>query len=237
MTDKIDLGELISTWNNRIEVVEVSGFRFDIEPLQKWFLDTVLPLPPAWQGAYNLKTRTAPRIPINESGKIGFGGWTVLGNTASYDSSWLPNGNLPAWNLNIPQDFSKATVRTEICTGPMAELIDRMQDFGIHISRARITITKPGIGLKYHTDSNYPGELIVRIQVPIISNPGVHFYSDTQRWSLDASGMVYLVNTNHMHKVENFGSDLRFNLIADVDVDQLPKGAIYRPLIGEPIPS
>lgn len=214
-------------------MVMLRGARYDLAPIREWFQDTVLPLPPAWQGAYDLKNRTAPKIPLAESGRIGFGGWTVIGPSDDYGSGWLPNGDLPAWNLNIPQDFTKATVRTNICTGPMARLIDDLESQGIHLSRARITITKPGIGLKFHTDSNHPGELIVRIQFPIISNPGVFFHSRTRRWNLVDDGQVYLVNTNHPHKVENDGERMRFNLIADVDVERMPEGDLYDVLQGE----
>jgi hypothetical protein len=193
----------------------------------------VLPLPPAWQQGYDLKTNSAKTIPIEESGKKGFGGWTVLGTDKSYTSAWLPNGHLPHWNLDIPQDFSKAIVKTEICTGVMEDFIDDLKDNGIVLSRARITITKPGIGLKYHTDSNHPGELIVRLQFPIMSNSGAFFHSETHRWNLLDTGEILLLNTNHLHKVENDGEELRFNLIADVDIDQLPDADIYETVEGE----
>jgi hypothetical protein len=228
--------DILQIWKDKIHVVRVKGLQYDIDSVRQWFKTSVLPLPPAWQQGYDIETNSAKTIPIEESGKKGFGGWTVIGTNKSYTSAWLPNGHLPHWNLDIPQDFSKATVRTDICTGAMAEFIDDLEKNGIFISRARITITKPGIGLKYHTDSNYPGELIVRLQFPIISNSNTFFHSETHRWNLKDSGGVYLLNTNHLHKVENDGDDIRFNLIADVDVDRLPDHDMYDLVEGEEFP-
>lgn len=226
--------ELLKLWSEDTTIVVVRGLQFDINKIRNWFKEKILPLPPAWQeGAYNLEKKIAPKIPISHSKNFRFGGWTVLGPSNTYDSGWFPNGYLPSSNLNIPMDFSDANIRTDVCTGPIAEFIDKLEETGIHLSRVRIAITKPGKGIAYHTDTNYPHELLVRIQFPIITNPSVYFHSKTQRWHLKDNGQVYIVNTNHLHKVDHTEGDLRFNMIGDIDISRLPDGDIYDLLPGE----
>lgn len=232
--------ELLEIWNKRIEVVLIKDLKFNIVPFKVWLNETLLPLPPAWSGAHDSWNggnsdpySDSPTIPIEKSGKLGFGGWSVLGPTDKYTSGWYPNGILNSYGRVAPADFTSANVKTDVCTGPMLSFVQTLEQNGIFLSRARVTITKPNQGIQWHNDSNYPGELIVRIQFPIESNKKHFFHSETQRWQLVDDGQVYMLNTNHQHKTVNDGHFIRFNLIADVDVSRLPNEDIYEILPGE----
>lgn len=219
--------DLLALWKTKLQVITYRNLKYDICKIQQWFKDTVLPHPPAWQGAYDFKTMTAPRIPIDESGDIIFGGWSLLGPTKDYWTGWLPNGNLPVYGTNLKVDFSKARIRTTLCTGIMNDIINDIESNGLKLYRARITVSKPNNILKWHADTTDPDDLIVRIQLPIIATDQVIFRSETENWIMPSDGTLFVINTNHMHQVENHGSDIRFNLIADVDISQMPNNDYY----------
>lgn len=219
--------ELLDLWKKKLQVITYRNLKYDIVQIQKWFHETILPHPPAWQGAYDFKTMTAPKIPINESGKIIFGGWSLLGPNKDYWTGWLPNGNLPVYGTNIKVDFSRATIRTELCTGIMNDIINDIELNGLKLSRARITVSKPGDVLKWHADTTNTEDILVRIQLPIIASTDTIFRSTLETWTMPSDGTLFIINTNHMHQVENNSSDIRFNLIADVDLSRMPPDDFY----------
>jgi hypothetical protein len=225
--------QLLEIWKERIHIVTYRNLQYDISKIQQWFKETILPLPAAWQDAYSFKTWTAGTYPYDTpDNRLTFGGWSMLGPSKDYKAGWIPDGYLPAWNINITRDFSKATIKTDICTGPMSDLLDDLKRNGLTLSRARITISKPGLPLKWHSDNPYnPDDIgqkpLIRLQFPIIANSNVFFYSEQNKWHIRPDGIPKLTNTNHMHKLENNGNEIRFNLIADVNLDQMPDDDFY----------
>lgn len=221
--------QLISSWREQITVWRWRRPPLDMTALRRWLDQTCLTRPPAWSGLHPAwqdssvhQDTAAGTRQIAHSGDLRFGGWCVLGPTSSYASGWYPNGALHSYGRDTPADFAHSTVRTEVCTGAMAETMDTLAQWGLQLSRARLTISKPGLGILWHTDSNTADELIVRIQLPMLTNPQHEFHSRTQRWHLPAQGSVFMLNTNWDHRTVNPGRDIRFNLIADIDLRSLP---------------
>ena len=189
-------------------IYEKLDLKIDIERLRRHLETAVLPLPPVMQG----KT---------------FGGWSVLSSDGSYTDGWLYGPQY--WEEvdgKLVFNFDKARAAgwkperayrkpTEICTGYLAEVIQKIEDAGLHPRRARISVLKADGKPRRHSDGQ-ADEYAVRLHIPIITNPGCVFACDEGNAHLPADGHGYLLAVNRMHQIFNWGDSDRFHLIMNV---------------------
>jgi hypothetical protein len=77
-----------------------------------------------------------------------------------------------------------------------------------------ITTVLPGDFVPPHTDM-HPLEWVVRVHVPITTNPYAQFQSEGVWTHMDV-GKAYLVNTEAPHAIRNFGPTPRVHLMFDI---------------------
>lgn len=181
---------------------------FDIERLQAHVREHVLPLPPVMAGKH-------------------FGGWSVLSSTGSYTDGWVGGHKIydpefmPGHSLQEKTErlglrpSSKYNQPTEICTGYLSDVMNRIKDLGLEPTRARLTILKAHGQSARHTDGA-PNEYCVRLHIPIFTNDACTFETDQESVHLSASGHAYLIRVNRMHQVFNRSEQDRIHLIMDV---------------------
>lgn len=201
-------------------IFEKWSVKFDVEKLQKHLRETILPLEATYQSP-------------------AFGGWSVLSSTGSHTDGWFQGHKLldPQYDHEkVREEFRKANVKksaeytlpTEICHGYLQEVIDVISSYQLQPHRARVVQLAAGKSSSWHRDSpddNYA----VRLHVPIQTNPGCFFETETEQAHLEADGSAYFLYVNRMHRVINNGSQHRYHLIMDVrDTTQVTKFHRYQ---------
>ena len=87
------------------------------------------------------------------------------------------------------------------------------------VRSARLLSLAPGSFIREHTDDALDYEDgLVRIHVPVQTNPGVEFYLAGERLLFE-EGAVYYVNVNLPHRVSNRGDCERIHLVVDAEVN------------------
>lgn len=213
--------DILDQWSKELSVYKVKNVKIDIERLKNEFETNILKNhDPAWQETYSLKKDIIRTAEIEKSKDYTFGGWSLMANGNSYKDGWKPDGYLPAYNLNLPtvnaDDFH---VKTDLCTGIFDEIADLLELLDFRPRRMRISISKPYNHIKWHLDSEDTSKLITRLHIPIITNDSVSFYTENERYHFPADGSLYIINTNHLHKVENF-KNVRFHILTDVTISR-----------------
>lgn len=220
--------ETLAQWLNQLTVSQWQHPAWCTRALRRWLDQQCLTRTPAWSGLHpswwrhSTEQEPAGTAEIAHSGRLRFGGWSVLSWDGDWRTGWYPDGELTALGRHTPADHQQCTQPTEICVGVMRDCLEEIASWGLHISRARVTISKPGQGILWHRDSSSAEQITARIQLPLLSNSDHEFHSETSRWHLASTGQLYVLNTNHLHRTVNGGRDVRFNLIADIDVHRLP---------------
>jgi len=108
----------------------------------------------------------------------------------------------------------------------MAPAIRRALDqFACPRNRIRLMRLNPGGHIRRHSDPLHTIDpLLVRLHVPIVSNPDVHFMVNDQRISMQP-GETWHVDVRFPHAVENRGRTARVHLVMDLvrngAIDQL----------------
>jgi len=189
------------------EIYQSLATDFDIEKLVKHLKSVVFPLDPQMQ---------APA----------FGGWSVLSSNQNYRDGWhrghvLINKDTRIEDLtkNLKQlgakPWSEYVYPTEICSGYLLEVIDSIKAKGFSPRRARIIKLCARSASAWHRDApdDFP---LVRLHVPIITNPECFFEIETGRCHLAADGNSYLIRVNRIHRVVNGGETDRYHLVMDV---------------------
>ena len=89
------------------------------------------------------------------------------------------------------------------------------------IQRVRLQSLGPGGVIAEHSDSllGFSAGLI-RIHIPVVTNPAVYFYIDGER-CLWQPGELWYGNFSRPHRGENRGDEIRRHLVVDVYVDDL----------------
>jgi len=137
-------------------VAERLDLGFDVEALRAHVLEHVVSLPAVWQ-------------------TNGYGGWSVLSHSGLYTDGWgqghvafRPDGSLDrAQLLTIRGGIYEQmhTTPTEICTGPIAAVIDRVRALGFQPYRARVALLKAGASTSRHRD-DVDGAYRIRLHIP-----------------------------------------------------------------------
>ena len=128
-------------------------------------------------------------------------------------SIWAPNGN-----LHEQRSFGGPYAKTlAALAGPY--FWDVATSFGARMSRVRLMRLKAGGRILRHSD---PLEDIahglVRLHVPVTTNPAVDFRVDDRRVSMQP-GEVWHIDVRFPHEVYNGGDDHRVHLVLDLQRD------------------
>ena len=189
------------------EIYHAIATNFDIEKLVEHLKSVVLPLDPQMQ---------APA----------FGGWSVLSSNRNYRDGWHRGHVLIKRDTRI-EDLTKNLEQlgakpcseyiypTEICSGYLLEVIDSIKARGFSPRRARIIKLCARSSSAWHRDAP-DGFPLVRLHVPIITNPECFFEIEGDRCHLAADGSSYLIRVNRVHRVVNGGDSDRYHLVMDV---------------------
>lgn len=197
------LTDLYNLWSQKIVVFRYKNLIFPIEKLKKHIEEDLIPnFLPVWQTSYNWETGEVQRLKIEDSGNNYFGGWSIQSDRPHYYTGWEPTGSFNQGKIKFDKNLFGYVVPTELYYGAFSETIELLKNEDFEPFRARITIVKPGHELKWHVDYN-DGNMVIRFQIPIITNPSVFFHSETEKWHFPASGHGYILNANHLHKVTN----------------------------------
>ena len=182
--------------------------KFDIERLKSHFREFVLPLEPVYQSP-------------------AFGGWSVLSSNGSYKDGWHRGHRLfnedEKKTEQVKDAFIKAGIKrsqeyvvpTEICHGYLQEVMSQLSSHGLNPCRVRIIQLAAGMSSIWHRDYA-DHEYGVRLHIPIITNSGCFFETETEREHLVADGSAYFIAVNRVHRVINEGSTHRYHIVGDV---------------------
>lgn len=154
-----------------------------------------------------------------------FGGWSVLSSDGTYQDGWQPGHLLLAPNImekekiviqsTIPRKFSDFTLETEICTGYLLKVIDRVRSLHFKPYRARIICLSPGGESVWHRDAR-DDQYAVRLHIPILTNEGCFFETLGDRAHLPADGSAYALFVNREHRIVNHGKTPRYHLVMNI---------------------
>lgn len=182
--------------------------RFDIGKLREHLEKYVLPLEPVRQST-------------------AFGGWSIQSSNGSYKDGWHLGSVALDDKMSVEEikkfiesiglkPISDYVRPTEICHGYLKFLIDFLAENKLDPRRARVTKLSPGQSSVWHRDApdNYP---LVRLHIPIVTNPECRFETEAGCVHLPADGSSYFLPVNRMHRVVNDGSTERYHIIVDVN--------------------
>lgn len=169
-----------------------------------------------------------------------FGGWSVYSSNGSYQDGWAQG------HLLYEKDFKPELTKeekvallgvkrsihyvqeTEICTGPLRELMNQIKGLNLNPRRARLSILKAHGASAVHRDGPN-SDYLVRLHVPIITNEHCYFIADGEQEHFAADGESgYFIAVNRMHQVVNNGPTDRIHLIMDI-TDQSHITQFHRP--------
>jgi hypothetical protein len=154
-----------------------------------------------------------------------FGGWSVLSPSGDYRDGWVMGHLLYEQDTSpekrkelekiLAKKVSEYTIETEICTGYMQEVVDLLRNHHLSPRRARIIRLTAKTACSWHFDTT-PDKYLVRLHVPIITNPGCFFETRDEKDHLPADGSAYFIYVNREHRVINYGTEDRYHLVVDV---------------------
>lgn len=185
-------------------IAERLDLRVDLEALRQAYAELAAACPPV----------------VRNNG--GYGGWTLLGPTTEYRDGWTdysPHAS-NGWDERaaLRRGFraeATQTVATACCRGAWAALVRRLADLGLAPARVRVAVLRAGRELAPHREAP-PGTYMVRLHVPILTNPACAFVCNEGEAHLPADGAGYLVRVNRTHKAVNHGPTDRVHLMATI---------------------
>ncbi len=187
-------------------IFEKIDFKFDIVQLQNTVVDIERKFQPANQ---------------NDN----FNGWSVLSSNGSYLDGWQKAHYLLDPKINpseknnmreaLVKNFSEYTIETEICKDYLAEVIKQVRHLNLNPYRARIICLNAGAESVWHVDEK-ADNYCVRLHIPIKTNVGCVFETESQSDHMAADGSGYFVYVNRLHRVVNRGTDKRYHLVMNV---------------------
>lgn len=89
-----------------------------------------------------------------------------------------------------------------------------MAEFNTVIGRSRLMRLAPGASVAEHTDAHYFWRNHLRIHIPIITDPAVAFYCDSEMVHM-AAGESWTFDNWRLHSVENRSDKTRIHLVID----------------------
>jgi hypothetical protein len=105
---------------------------------------------------------------------------------------------------------------TPICTGYLAEVMQKIMNLSLEPCRARISLLKAQGETSWHIDSQ-PGTYAVRLHIPIVTNEKAKFCTESEGAAhLPEDGSAYLLRVDRFHQAINHGAEDRYHLIMQV---------------------
>lgn len=211
----------MTNWQHKIFCEEIKTNKNPKE-IFDYFKQNIEPkYPPVWQKMFNNYTKMPEKMTIEEAkrynklspGYMNFGGWTIIGENDDYASSFQ-NGTIIRKNEFVKERDMKN--KTNICVGPINDLIDYISSLGFYITRCRLSVIPEQSKLSWHTDTPFKNEKILRLHFPLKTNEKVHFITEHDRFYMPANGSFYVVNVNHHHTVHNDGNSDRYHIIMNI---------------------
>jgi len=98
--------------------------------------------------------------------------------------------------------------------------LEILESFGCETERVRLMRLEAGSVVKEHLDldTGWPAG-VVRLHIPIVTSPDVHFFLDGVRLPMRA-GELWYTNVMRPHAVRNEGSTARVHFVADLIVNE-----------------
>ena len=148
--------------------------------------------------------------------------WVMHFNKAHYDGEWsaLPLRSVDGSLTNvIPANSGEELFVDTVLMDKCPYMKSILLDFRCEHKAIRLLKLKPGAVIKEHSDADLcyeQGE--ARIHVPVITNPQVEFYIDSERVDM-LPGSCWYMNFNLPHRINNFGDTDRVHLVMDIVVN------------------
>ena len=137
-------------------------------------------------------------------------------------SEWLPhvqgfpgNSSIPLISLNgeMNDDFNGPMKVTEkLQRSPYIQQI--LASFGEVFGRSRLMGLDGKCSVPEHRDINYHWYNRVRIHIPVVTNPDVHFFCGDTEVHM-AAGETWIFDSWKKHRVENISDQFRVHLVVD----------------------
>lgn len=134
-----------------------------------------------------------------------FGGWAIQSDNGDWRQGF-----------ELTPDAHKFYKRTEACVGIWSDVLDTLEDAGLHPHRSRVTAIEPNEILRWHRDSE-PDDYCIRLHLPIITNPDCAFEVQNEgAVHMPADGHAYVVDASNTHRAYNKGTTTRYHFLAQV---------------------
>ena len=149
-----------------------------------------------------------------------FGGWALQSDTGDWHRGFEPGRSFTRPMEDDGIEHAKASheyyIRTQACTGYWSDILDQLEEVGMHPHRARVTVLQPGQSMEWHQDAA-ADDYCVRLHIPIITNPDCAYeVQDAGFVHMPADGYAHLVDAAPMHRAWNAGSTPRVHFLAQV---------------------
>ena len=104
---------------------------------------------------------------------------------------------------------------TAIMQPYIRELIDEITGGNNNVLKVRLMRLKSTRVIGEHRDSFSPGQSVIRLHIPVVTNPGVVFRVNRKPYHMD-QGKLYHIDVSQLHAVSNKGANDRVHLVFDV---------------------
>jgi hypothetical protein len=151
------------------------------------------------------------------------GDWTPHYNASDYGGQWC--GAALRSGTGSPRDLTAMPPgRAAFFDTPLLDRCPYFREvlsaFPCPLRAVRLLGLAPGSFIREHSDHALDYEEgLVRIHIPVQTNPGVEFYLSGERVPLE-EGSAYYLNVNLPHRVNNRGTTERIHLVIDAEVDE-----------------
>jgi hypothetical protein len=157
--------------------------------------------------------------------------WTPHYNASDYGGQWrgaaLRSATGLSRDLTAMPPTGDAFLNTPLL-GRCPYFREVLDAFPCPIRAVRLLGLAPGSFIREHTDHALDYEDgLVRIHIPVQTNPGVEFYLSGERVLLE-EGSSYYLNVNLPHRVNNRGATERIHLVIDAEVDEWVRALFER---------
>lgn len=155
-----------------------------------------------------------------------WGGWSITSSNGEVTDGWTAGWRLFANEADhtqknqIVEVFQKKhDVPTALYTELIAEIVAKLAEKGIQVTRIRLAVLTPHReehGFWHKDGVEVPNYLKLRLHIPIVTNSQCYFEYQDSRFHMPADGSAWLVNVGKDHRVLNLSSEDRYHLIMDV---------------------
>lgn len=185
----------------------------DLDALRRDFEAFVRPLPP---------------VPGEETA-LSYGGWAVTSSTGDYRDGFAWQWAHAAKARRHGREPIRFRTPTPLYRGYVAEVVRAVAALGFWPARVRFAIMQPKDHTIWHCDAP-PWFYLVRLHIPIYTNPWCLFLTEDSTAHFPATGDGYLVSISQLHQAVNLGDTERVHLFMDVwDLEHRTAHHRYRP--------